>query len=118
MHVWIFRLPYETGVPMSRTVCGTHGAQTGPHCCGHVLAATEQPDVAKTLGKLALFKIDVVGNGKDFLHFVLCQSCGHQYGLSDASTLSSEFFAEDKLPWTAPVCDLCFRSLQARLSSS
>jgi hypothetical protein len=68
------------------------------------------------LGSLSRFKIDVLDNGKDYLHFVLCENCGKQYGLCERPVLPSEFFADDRLPWTAPICGPCFAALETKLT--
>jgi hypothetical protein len=100
---------------MSLVPCTKHGRQTGPHCCRHVLDAACQKKDGTDLRSLARFKIDSPDNGKDYLHFILCESCGTQYGLCQRPILPSEFFAEDRLPWTAPICSPCFEALETKL---
>ena len=104
---------------MGRVVCANHhGNKTGPLCSAHVLEAADEFAEAASLPALIQFKIDIGDKDGHHLAFIVCESCAGQYDISQGAILPDEWFAEDRLPWTAPVCATCLSALQATLGAS
>jgi hypothetical protein len=73
---------------------------------------------AESLQAVIEFAIDIGLKGERPLPFMICEICASQYGISRGAILPDEWFAEDRLPWTAPICGTCLSVLQAALSES
>jgi len=93
---------------MGLVACKTHGMQSGPQCCAHVLEAAEAASAALDPATAVSFKLDLFSDGSMMMSFVLCGACALQFGRTSGEILPEQAFDDEKaLPWTRPVCGGC-----------
>jgi hypothetical protein len=95
---------------MGLVQCQTHGRQSGPLCCGHVLEASQSNDTKARAG-LVEFEVDLTDDQAHLLPYLICSSCAEQFGVAANSRVSGALVeTAGFLPEVAPACHVCVDS--------
>jgi hypothetical protein len=93
--------------------CDEHGTNVaGPLCCDHIREAVNH---SRPFIPYGIYRLDILGDGKDILSHLLCTDCASRFGLSADELISYEVWESDeRFPYVCPTCAQCFAEWRAR----